>query len=372
MRILIYRLILIVILLLSNIAFSAVQQFSAEGEYRLGDHDTRSIAKDEALADAKRKIIEQVGVFIESYVEVNNYQVTKSQITSVASACIRIKSERVEFLENGLLCRVYLTAEVDMSTLETRLPGANGNNNTNESTANRDRDTTNRNRGSSTRDRSSTNRDRNSTNRDRSSTSRDRGGGTTSSRDRSRTNTVNVDFDDLNKVRTRMVNNLSQATSFTAAAEYKLQEVTGITNVGHYDEKGSIANSLRANPEMQKNYRFAELNSFINEVGASRITDILNQQSGANSKERMTWAKNDRAKAKHFRDLAIKDAAYLAKQIRKIISKAPASDRERLRILQIEAEDTIKLLKALDNRNKAMDKVAKKYEKINKIVAAKV
>ena len=363
MRILIYRLILIVMLTLPNIAFSAVQEFSAEGEYRLGDHDTRSIAKEEALADAKRKIIEQVGVFIESYVEVNNYQVTKSQITSVASACIRIKSERVEFLENGLLCRVYLTAEVDMSTLESRLPGANGNNNTNESTANRDRDTINRNRGSTTRDRSSNNRDRSSTNR---------GGNNTNSRDRSGANTTNVDFAELDKARTRMVNNLSQATSFTAAAEYKLQEVTGITNVGHYDEKGSIANSLRANPEMQKNYRFAELNSFVNEVGASRITDILNQQNGATAKEKMTWAKNDRAKAKHYRDLAIKEAKYLSKLIRKIIGKSSGADRERLRILQIEAEDTIKLLKALDARNKAMDKVTKKYEKTNKIVAAKV
>ena len=52
---------------LSNVTFAAIQEFSAEGQYRLGDSDSRESAKKAALADAKRKIIEQVGVYVESY-----------------------------------------------------------------------------------------------------------------------------------------------------------------------------------------------------------------------------------------------------------------------------------------------------------------
>ena len=57
------------ILTLPNVTFAKVQEFSAEGEYRLGDRDTRETAKIAALADARRKIIEQVGVYVQSYSE---------------------------------------------------------------------------------------------------------------------------------------------------------------------------------------------------------------------------------------------------------------------------------------------------------------
>ena len=80
---------------------------------------------------------------------------------------------------------------------------------------------------------------------------------------------IEIDFQSIEKDRSSMINNLSKATAFTAASEYKLQEVTGIIDIGHYTEKGNIANSLQLYPEMNKNYRFAELESFVNEIGAN-------------------------------------------------------------------------------------------------------
>lgn len=94
------------------------QELSAEGEYRLGDRDNRETAKMAALADAKRKIIEQAGVYVESYSEVNNFNLTKDQIKSVANAMIKVKEERVEFYENGTLCRAVVTAVVDTADIE--------------------------------------------------------------------------------------------------------------------------------------------------------------------------------------------------------------------------------------------------------------
>ena len=183
---------------------------------------------------------------------------------------------------------------------------------------------------------------------------------------------IEVDFQSLEEERSSMVNNLSKATAFTAASEYKLQEVTGITNIGHYTEKGSIANSLQSYPEMKKNYRFAELESFVNEIGANKIINILNQKHQQNdnqTKEKLTWAKNDRAKAKQYNDTVKKEAMALSKKAAKLMSKADSNSKNRLQNIKTEADDAVKLAKALDLRNKAVDNAVKNYEKSNKIVA---
>ena len=110
-----YFYLLLVALIFINlpIVCAAPQEISAEGTYRLGDRDTRETAKKAALADAKRKIIEQAGVFVESYTEVNNFKMTKDQIKSTAGAIIKVKSEQVDFYENGTLCKAFMVATVD-------------------------------------------------------------------------------------------------------------------------------------------------------------------------------------------------------------------------------------------------------------------
>ena len=314
-QILIMYLISFSFLNLSNVVFSESQSIYAEGEYRLGDRDTREKAKKAALADAKRKLTEQAGIYIESYTEVKNFKVSKDQIKSYANAMLKIKSERVEFLENGTICRAFVTAIIDVTKINEPKP---------------------------------------------------KGGNK-----KSGSKSFYIDFKDLEASRTNIVYDLSKATSFTAASEYKLQEVTGITNIGHYDEKGSIANSLQENPEMKKNYRFAELDSFIDEAGASKIMDILNekdQSKDKDAKERMTWAKKDRVRAKKYQVLVIKAATALSKKISKMISKTDGMEKDRLQVLKTEIDDAIKLAKALDMKNKAVDKVVQNYEKWNKIV----
>ena len=101
----------------SGAAFAEVQEISAEGEYRLGDRDTREAAKIAALADARRKIVEQVGVFVESYSEVNNFVLTSDQIKTAANSLIKIKHEEVHFYENGTLCRAFVVASIDKNDI---------------------------------------------------------------------------------------------------------------------------------------------------------------------------------------------------------------------------------------------------------------
>ena len=90
-----------------------IKEFSAVGEYRLGDNDTRASAKIKALDDAKRKIAEQVGTYIQTYSEMNKSNLDKDFIRTAAAAMIKVKSENVEFSENGTLCKVFITADAD-------------------------------------------------------------------------------------------------------------------------------------------------------------------------------------------------------------------------------------------------------------------
>ena len=171
-----------------------------------------------------------------------------------------------------------------------------------------------------------------------------------------------------------MVRYLSKATAYTAGSEYKLEEVTGFVHVGNHDENGNISNYLKENPEMMKNYRFAELKSFVEEIGAKKIIEILKEidkKKISDAKDRMTWAKIERTRAKGYGDIVLKEAAELSALVEKLMSNAEGDTKARLRVIKIEADDAIKLIKALEIRNKAMDEVAKKYEKANKIVAKK-
>lgn len=99
---------------LSNVTFAEVKEISAEGEYRLGDRDTRETAKTAALADARRKIIEQVGIYVKSYSEMNKFNLTQDQIKTAAEAMIKIKHEEVHFYEDGTICRAFVVASVNM------------------------------------------------------------------------------------------------------------------------------------------------------------------------------------------------------------------------------------------------------------------
>ena len=122
---------------LSNVVFAVPQEISAVGEYRLGDSDSREMAKKAALADAKRKIMEQAGILIESYTEVNNFHVTKDQIRTTAKTLLKVKSEDVEFSENGTLCKVSVVAIIDADnigkTLESEVSKSNDSGNDNSS-----------------------------------------------------------------------------------------------------------------------------------------------------------------------------------------------------------------------------------------------
>ena len=115
--------ILLALLVLPPVAFAEIQTFTATHTYVLGDHDSKDDARQRCLLEAKRKILEQAGVYIESESEVRNFDLTKDKITSFATAVMQVKDtkEEVSFQQGHMTMTLKLTVQVDLEEVRKQL-----------------------------------------------------------------------------------------------------------------------------------------------------------------------------------------------------------------------------------------------------------
>jgi|CXWL01.1.fsa_nt_gi TPR repeat protein len=115
--------ILLTALISPALSFAEVQTFTATHTYILGDHDSKDDARQRCLLEAKRKILEQAGVYIESASEVKNFDLTKDKITSFAAAVMQVKDtkEEVSFQQGHMTMTLKLTAQVDLTEVRKQL-----------------------------------------------------------------------------------------------------------------------------------------------------------------------------------------------------------------------------------------------------------
>jgi TPR repeat protein len=114
---------LLAALILPTVAPAEVQTFTATHTYILGDHDSKDDARQRCLLEAKRKILEQAGVYIESASEVKNFDLTKDKITSFAAAVMQVKDtkEEVSFQQGHMTMTLTLKADVDLAEVRKQL-----------------------------------------------------------------------------------------------------------------------------------------------------------------------------------------------------------------------------------------------------------
>ena len=114
---------LLAILILPISVFAENQTFTATHTYILGDHDSKDDARQRCLLEAKRKILEQAGVYIESASEVKNFDLTKDKITSFAAAVMQVKDskEEVSFRQGHMTMTLTLKADVDLAEVRKQL-----------------------------------------------------------------------------------------------------------------------------------------------------------------------------------------------------------------------------------------------------------
>lgn len=77
------------ILLIPNLAFSESKTFIREYTYQAGDEDSKNSSRTVALREVKRLLLEELGTYLESETEVQNFQLTKDQITALTAGIVQ-------------------------------------------------------------------------------------------------------------------------------------------------------------------------------------------------------------------------------------------------------------------------------------------
>lgn len=105
-----------------NLAYSEVRTITASHTYALGDNDSRNDARRLCFLEAKRKVLEMAGVYIQSHDVVTNSELTKSQIISYSAAVLSVETVQEEFSStNGqLLLMMKVRATVDTDDVRKR------------------------------------------------------------------------------------------------------------------------------------------------------------------------------------------------------------------------------------------------------------
>ena len=99
------------------------QTITATHTYVMGDNDSRNDARQLCFLEAKRKVLEQAGSFIQSSSEVRNFELTKDQITSYSAAVLSVETVKEDYGftngHNSLMLTVK--ADVDVADVQKRL-----------------------------------------------------------------------------------------------------------------------------------------------------------------------------------------------------------------------------------------------------------
>ncbi|HLZ36048.1 MAG TPA: hypothetical protein VKP13_18750 [Nitrospira sp.] len=92
-----------------------VRVVTASGEYRMGDHDTRTDAVRLAVEAAKREALEQVATYLESVTEITNLDVTRDDIRTYTAGIVMVLDQKITTRLEGdtVVVRADLTAQVD-------------------------------------------------------------------------------------------------------------------------------------------------------------------------------------------------------------------------------------------------------------------
>jgi len=104
-----------VLLGLPQLSSAELQTVIGEGEYRMGDRDTREDAVRLATEEAKRHALEQVATYIESVSVSNAVELTKDEIRTYTAGVVHVIDQDVSIRieENAVIVRVDVTALVD-------------------------------------------------------------------------------------------------------------------------------------------------------------------------------------------------------------------------------------------------------------------
>jgi hypothetical protein len=114
---------LLAALILPTGAMAKVQTITATHTYILGDNDSRNDARQLCFLQAKREVLEKAESFIQSQSVVNNFELTKDQMTSYSAAVLSVEVVKEDLgLSNGqTTLTLTVKADVDVDQVNALL-----------------------------------------------------------------------------------------------------------------------------------------------------------------------------------------------------------------------------------------------------------
>lgn len=118
----VHLLLLAVILIPCNL-YAEIKIIHANHVYLMGDNDSKNDARRICFIEAKRKILEEAGTYIESHTRVKNYQLAKDEINTYSAALLEIETlkEEWKYVGQNMAIDISLQAKVDTSKIENQL-----------------------------------------------------------------------------------------------------------------------------------------------------------------------------------------------------------------------------------------------------------
>lgn len=107
---------LLIIIFFASVCHAKTETVYSSYKYIMGDNDTKSDAKRICFIEAKRLLLEKVGVYIESNTEVSQFQLTKDEIKTYTAAILKSEIVNEEIKYEGQSMAIYMTIKADVDT----------------------------------------------------------------------------------------------------------------------------------------------------------------------------------------------------------------------------------------------------------------
>ncbi len=114
LKLVIWTSVLTCIVQLSAEAFAKTEIFLVSHKAVMGDNDTKNDVRRMCIREAKRKVLEKAGTYIESRSIVQNFQLTKDEIITYAAALLKVDVVKEEWEPVGENLSVLMTVEVEV------------------------------------------------------------------------------------------------------------------------------------------------------------------------------------------------------------------------------------------------------------------
>ena len=115
---------LILLLLISpSLSFPNTEAIIIENMCIMGENDSRNDVRKMCFLEAKRKVLEKAGTFIERSTTVQNYRLSKDEISIYSAAMLKVETvqEKWDFVGDNIALKIKVKADVDTSYIEKQL-----------------------------------------------------------------------------------------------------------------------------------------------------------------------------------------------------------------------------------------------------------